>query len=157
AVVYSQKYAGKVIARISNFGPDDIEDAAVELKLNDLPAERRALNLSSGGTQNIEFTGFNVPDGSNRGTIEITGHNFMLANESFFTIKREEQTRVLAIDTAVRGRSESFFLQQSLTAGENSQYALTTKTVGNANPAEIDSYRAVIVNDASSINEGLAS
>src|SRR5262245_47827845 len=64
AVVYGQKYAGKVIARISNFGPDDIEDAAVELKLNDLPAERRALNLSAGGTHNVEFTGFNVPEGS---------------------------------------------------------------------------------------------
>jgi hypothetical protein len=63
---------------------------------------------------------------------------------------------VLAIDTASRGRSESFFLQQSLAAGENNQYALAVKTAGSVSPTELDSNRVVIVNDAA-ISEGLAS
>src|SRR5262249_37065212 len=126
-VVYAQKYAGKVVARVSNFSEDDA-DAAIELKLNDLPAERRPLKVGAGGTQNVEFTGFNVPEGSNRATVEITGDHFPLDNKFFFTIKREDQTRVLVIETAGRGRSESFFLQQSLAAGENNQHALTLKS-----------------------------
>jgi hypothetical protein len=156
-VVYAQKYAGKVVARISNFGAEDVDNAAVEFKLNDLPVERRPLKLTAGATQNVEFTGFNVPEGSNRAMVEITGDSFPLDNRFFFTIRRDNQTRVLAIDTAVRGRSESFFLQQSLAAGENNQHALTMKTVGTANPSELDSYRVVILNDASGMNEGLAS
>ncbi|HJZ67729.1 MAG TPA: BatA domain-containing protein, partial [Blastocatellia bacterium] len=155
-VVYVQKYAGKVVARVSNFSADDV-DAAIELKLNDLPAERRPLKLGAGGTQNVEFTGFNVPEGSNRATVEITGDNFPLDNKFFFTIRRENQTRVLAIETPPRGRSESFFLQQSLAAGENNQHALTVKTPGSTSPTEIDSYRVAIVNDASGMNAGLAS
>ncbi|HSB11299.1 MAG TPA: BatA domain-containing protein [Blastocatellia bacterium] len=155
-VVYAQKYAGKVVARVSNFGSDNLDNAAIELKLNDLPAERRALTMDAGASQNVEFTGFNVPDGSNRATVEISSDNFTLDNKFFFTIRRDNQTRVLAIETASRGRSESFFLQQSLAAGENNQYALTAKTAGSVNPAELDSYRVVIVND-SALNEGLAS
>ncbi|PYT09481.1 MAG: hypothetical protein DMF60_02520 [Acidobacteria bacterium] len=155
-VVYAQKYAGKIVARFSNFGLEDVDTAAVEFKLNDLPVERKPLKLTAGATHNVEFTGFNVPDGSNRATVEITGDSFTLDNKFFFAIRRDNQTRVLAIDTAGRGRSESFFLQQSLAAGENNQHALTAKTAGSVNPSELDPYRVVIVNDALGITEGLA-
>ncbi|MFY9571290.1 MAG: BatA domain-containing protein [Blastocatellia bacterium] len=155
-VVYAQKYEGKVVARVSNFSADDAAAAAIELKLNDLPVERKPLNLTAGATQNVEFTGFNIPEGSNRATVEVGGDSFALDNKFFFTIRRDNQTRVLGIDTASRGRSESFFLQQSLAAGENNQYAMTMKTAGSVNPSELDPYRVVIVNDAA-INEGLAS
>lgn len=153
-VVYAQKYAGKVVARVSNFGIEDV-DFGIEFKLNDLPVERKPLRLGAGGAQNVEFTGFNVPEGSNRATVEITGDNFALDNKYSFTIKRENQSRVLAMDTATRGRSESFFLQQALAAGENNQYALTVKSAGSVNPSEFDTSRVVIVNDAA-ISEGLA-
>jgi len=156
AVVYAQKYAGKVVARVSNFGAEDLDNAAIELKLNDLPVERRPLKLAAGETQNVEFSGFNVPEGSNRATVEINGDSFPLDNKYFFTIRRDNQTRVLAIDTAVRGRSESFFLEQSLAAGENNKHALTVKTAGSINPTELDPYRVVIVNDASGMSQGLA-
>ncbi len=155
-VVYTQKYAGKAVARVSNFGTDDVDTAAIELKLNDLPVERKPLKLNAGGIQNVEFTGFNVPEGSNRATVDITGDNFTLDNRFFLAIRREDQTRVLAIETAARGRSESFFLQQSLAAGENNQHALTLKTAGSVNPTELDPYRVVILNDAAGISQGLA-
>jgi hypothetical protein len=156
-VVYAQKYAGKAVTRVSNFGSEDSDTAAIEFKLNDLPVERKPLKLTAGETQNVEFTGFNVPEGSNRATVEITGDSFALDNRFFFAIRRDNQTRVLAIETAARGRSESFFLQQSLAAGENNQHALTVKTAGSVNPTELDPYRVVIVNDASGVTEGLAS
>lgn len=155
-VIYAQKYDGKAIARVSNFGSDEVE-TAIEFKINDMPAERKPLKLSPGGTQNVEFTGFNVPEGSNRATVEISGDNFALDNKFFFTIRRENQTRVLGIETAARGRSESFFLQQSMAAGENNQHALTLKTAGSVNPTELDPYRVIILNDASGISDGLAS
>ena len=152
AIIYAQKYAGKVVARISSFGMDDA-DTTVEFKLNELPVERRPLKLGAGGTQNVEFTGFNVPEGSNRATVEVSGDNFALDNKYFFTIKRENQSRVLAIDTATRGRSESFFIGQALAAGENNQYELTVKSAGTASPSELDTSRVVIVNDAA-VSEG---
>jgi hypothetical protein len=155
-VVYQQKYAGKLIARVANFGAEPVSNATVDFKLNDLTVERRQMKLDANEQGVVEFSGFNVPDGANRASIEITGDAFTLDDKSFFTIRREDQSKVLVIDTATRGRSESFFLQQSLAAGENNQYALTTKTAGTTSPAELEAYRVIIVNDAGGISEGLA-
>ena len=154
-VVYAQKYSGKVITRVGNLSPESIDDGAIELKLNDLTVERRPLKLDAGASQTLEFTGFNVPEGSNRATIEVTGDSFPLDNKYFFTIRRENQTRLLVIETAARGRSESFFIQQSLMAGENSQHGLTVRTPGAVDPSDLETYRVVIVNDASGISEEL--
>ena len=154
-VVYAQKYSGKVSARLSNFGPDEVSGAVVDLKLNDLAVERRESALDSAGTRAVDFTGFNVPEGANRATVEITGDDFPLDNKFYFMIRREDQTKVLAIETPARGRSETFFIQQSLAAGENNQHALTVKTPGTVNPAELDQYRAIIVNDVTGISEQL--
>lgn len=155
-VVYAQKYSGKVVARVGNFSTEPVDDGTIELKLNDLSVERRPLRLDPGASQSIEFTGFNVPDGANRATIEVTGDGFPLDNKFFFTIRRDNQTRVLVIDTPARGRSESFFIQQSLMAGENHQHGLTVKTPGSVDPSSLESYRVVIVNDAAGINETLS-
>ena len=155
-VVYQQKYAGKLVARVNNFGGSDVSDATVDFKLNDLTVERRQVKLDAGASQTVEFTDFNVPEGANRASVEITGDSFTLDNRFLFTMKRENQTRVLVIDTAARGRSESFYLQQSLAAGENNRHALTVKSVGSVNPSELDSYRVVIINDAAGINDVLA-
>ncbi|HET9532634.1 MAG TPA: BatA domain-containing protein [Blastocatellia bacterium] len=155
-LVFTQKYAGKVVAQIANHGPDPIEDAAIDLKLNDLVVERRQVKLAPFGSQLIEFSGFNVPEGSNRATIELTSDPFAIDNKYHFIIRRDDQTRTLAIETASRGRSQSFFIQHALAAGENSQYSLAVKTPGTVNPAEVDSYRAIIINDSSDISDVLA-
>jgi VWA domain-containing protein/aerotolerance regulator-like protein len=155
-VVYAQKYSSKLIARATSFGSQPPADGVVELKLNDLAVERRPLKLEAGGSEQVEFTGFNVPEGSNRATIEVSGDNFVIDNKHAFTIKREDQTRVLVIESAVRGRSESFFVQQALAAGENNRHQLTIKTAGAVSPADVDSYRVVIVNDPGSIGQSLA-
>lgn len=156
-VVYQQKYAGKLIARVANFGAEPIDNATVDFKLNDFTVERRQLNLAANEQGVVEFSGFNVPDGANRAAVEISGDAFTLDDKSYFTIRREAQGKVLVIDTATRGRSESFFLQQSLAAGENNPYALTAKTAGTTSPAELEGYRVVIVNDAGGLSPALTS
>ena len=155
-VIYAQKYASKVTARINNFGAEAMPGATVEFKLNDLTVERRQLSLEAGASQAVEFTGFNVPEGSNGATVQVSGDGFPLDNKFFFTINRENQTKVLVLETAARGRSESFFLQQSLVAGENNQHALTVKTAGAINPSELEQYRVVIINDAAGVSDTLA-
>jgi Mg-chelatase subunit ChlD len=154
-VIYSQKYSAKLAARVSNFSTA-AASTVVDLKLNDLTVERREVKLDPGSSQMVEFTGFNVLEGVNRATVEITGDDFTLDNRRFFTIKREDQARVLAVETATRGRSESFFLQQALVAGETSQHAIALKSAGAVSPAEIDSFRTVVINDVSGISDQLA-
>jgi Mg-chelatase subunit ChlD len=152
-VVYAQKYPGRISARVSNFGAGPVE-AAVDFKLNDITVERRELSLEGGGSETIEFAGFNVPDGLNRATVELSGDGFALDNKSFFTVRRTDQVRVLVIGTATRGRSESFFVEQALAAGENNKHALTVSSAGLVNPTELNPYTAIVINDASGISDG---
>lgn len=154
-VVYAQKYTGKITALINNFSNEYADNIAVDFKLNDLVVERREVSVDGLSSKSIEFTGFNVPEGSNRGSIEIASDKFAFDNRNFFIIRRENQTKILAIETAAKGRSESLFLQQALLAGENNRYLLTLKTAGSVSPQELSEYRAIIINDAS-IGEPLA-
>jgi hypothetical protein len=153
-VVYAQKYTGKLTALINNFSNEIADNVAVDFKLNDLIVERREISIDGLSSQSIEFTNFNVPEGSNRASVEIANDQFAFDNRNFFVIRRESQTKVLAIETATRGRSESLFLQQALLAGENNRYALTLKSAGTVSPHELSEYRAIIINDAS-ISEAL--
>jgi hypothetical protein len=153
--VYAQKYTGKLTALISNFTNEIADNVAVDFKLNDLVVERREISIDGLSSQSIEFTNFNVPEGSNRASVEIANDQFAFDNRNFFVIRRENQTKILAIETASRGRSESLYLQQALLAGENNRYALTLKSAGSVSPNELNEYRAVIINDAS-ISQALA-
>jgi hypothetical protein len=154
-VVYAQKYSGKLTATVSNFS-NEIFDGTVDFKLNDLAVERRELSLDGGASKVIEFTGFNVPEGSNRATLEITTDKFPFDNKNSFVIRRENQTKILALETASRGRSESLYLQQALLAGENNRFELSLKTAGSVNPNELGEYRALIINDVESLSDQLA-
>ncbi|MBI3653018.1 MAG: VWA domain-containing protein [Acidobacteria bacterium] len=147
-VVYTQKYTGKLTAQINNFSTEIAEHLAVDFKLNDLVVERREISLDGLASESIEFTGFNVPEGNNRASIEIANDAFAFDNRNYFVIRRENQTKVLAIETASRGRSESLYLQQALLAGENNRYALTVKSAGTVSPNELNEYRVIIINDA---------
>src|SRR5262249_30790271 len=153
-VVFAQKYSGKLTAQVNNSSSRDV-DVPIELKLNDLTLERRQIKLAAGGSAAVEFGGFNVQAGSNRATVEISGDDFALDNRYFFSIRRDDQQKVLVIETPGRGRSESFFLQQALAAGENAQHSLTVKTPGTVNPSEVESYQIVVVNDAN-VGDALA-
>jgi hypothetical protein len=156
SLVYALKYPGKITTTLNNFSADSGSETTVDFKLNDLVVERRAVDIDPADSASIDFSGFNVTEGPNRATIEITGDNFPVDNKYFFTINRRNQTRALAIETASRGRSETFFVSHALNAGESGQYALAVKSSGSANPAEIDTYERIILNDPDRISDALA-
>jgi hypothetical protein len=147
-LIYQAKYTDKLTARITNFSEEAKEGVRVEFNLNDHVIERRELKIAARDTATVEFTGFNLNEGVNRCVIQIEGDSFPLDNRFYFTLRRVEQLKALAIETAVRGRSESFYLRNALTTGENLPFALTVKSTGSVNPGEVNEYKVVLLNDA---------
>ena len=154
-LIYQPKYTDKLSARITNFSDEAKAGVRVELNLNDHLVEKRELNIAARDTATVDFTGFNLNEGVNRGVIQIEGDSFPVDNRFFFTLRRAEQLKALTIETATRGRSESFYLRNALTTGENLPFALTVKTAGATNPGELPEYKVVLLNDAA-INQALA-
>jgi hypothetical protein len=155
ALIYQAKYTDKLTARIANFSDEAKEAVRVELSLNDHVIEKRELKIAAHDTATVEFTGFNLNEGANRCVIQIEGDQFPVDNKFYFTLRRAEQLKALAIETATRGRSESFYLRNALTTGENLPFALTVKTAGSVNPGELPEYKVILLNDAA-LNPALA-
>lgn len=154
-LIYQAKYADKLTARVANFSDEEKTGVRVEFQLNDHTVEKREIKIAARDTATVEFTGFNLNEGVNRGVILIEGDNFPFDNRFNFTLRRAEQMKALVIETATRGRGESFYLRNALTTGENLPFNLEIKSAGSVNPADIGAYRVIIVNDAA-VNQALA-
>src|SRR5262245_40125073 len=149
------KYPNKLTARVANFSDDEKSGVRVELQLNDHTVAPLEIKIAPRDATTVEFTGFNLNEGVNRGVIVIDGDNFTFDNRYNFTLRRAEQMKALAIATATRGRGESFYLRNALTTGENLPFNLEVKSAGTVNPADLGAYRVIILNDAP-VNQALA-
>ncbi|MBS1807805.1 MAG: BatA domain-containing protein [Acidobacteria bacterium] len=155
-VIYQQKYADKLAARIANFSDEAQDNVQVEFQLNDHTVEKRQVKIAARETAVVEFTDFNLNEGVNRGQIEISDTTFPVDNRFYFTLHREAQSQALIVESANRGRSESLFLRNALTTGENLPFALTVKTPASVNPGDLPGYKVIILNDVDSLNPSLA-
>ena len=155
-VVYQQKYTDRMTAKITNFGLEDRKGVRIEFKINDAIVEKREFDVLSGESKTLEFTDFNVNEGVNRCQLDLTDDKFTLDNRFAFVIRRAPQVKVLIIDSATRGQSESFYLRNALTTGENLPFALTIKSSGSVNPSELSEYRVVILNDTGDVTSPLS-
>jgi len=156
ALIYQPKYSDKLTARIANYGDEARESVRVEFLLNDRAVEKRDVKIAAHDAATVEFTGFNLNEGVNQGVIQVEGDNFPFDNKFHFTLRRAEQLKALLLETAVRGRSESFYIRNALTTGENLPFSLEVKSAGSVNPNEVSQYRVVILNDAA-VSPALAS
>jgi hypothetical protein len=155
-LIYQAKYEKKLTARVANFSDEEKTGVRVEFQLNDHPEGVREIKIAPRQATTVEFTGFNLNEGVNRGVIVIDGDNFPFDNRFNFTLRRAAQMKALAIETATRGRSESFYLRNAMTTGDNLPFNLEIKTAGSVNPADLGAYRVIILNDAP-VNQALAS
>jgi hypothetical protein len=146
--IYQAKYSDKLTARIANYSDEVKTGVRVEFLLNDHTVEKREIKIEPRDATTVEFTDFNLNEGVNRGIIQVEGDNFLFDNKFYFTMRRAQQMRALAIETPGRGRSESFYLRSAMTTGENLPFALEIKSPGTVAPNDISQYRVVIVNDA---------
>lgn len=155
-VIYQQKYADKLAARIANFSDTARENVQVEFQLNDHTVEKRQVKIAPRDSALVEFTDFNLNEGVNRASIEISDESFPFDNRFYFTLHRETQGQALIVESAARGRNESLYLRNALTTGENLPFAITTKTPASVNPTELSNYKVVILNDVEGVNPALA-
>ncbi len=154
-VVYGQKYADKLAVHVSNFGDEAHERLALDFQINDQTVEKRELSLAPRDAKVFEFTGFNLTEGPNRCVIRLRADDFAPDNEFYFTLRRVAPARALIIDSAVRGRGDSFYLQSALTTGENLPFTFTVKSAGAIDPADVANHALIILNDAGTLTGAL--
>lgn len=148
SIIYQPKYSEKLTVRIANFGTEEKTGIQAEFLLNERTVEKREIRIAARDFTTVEFTGFNLNEGINQCAIQLAGDDVAIDNRFVFTLRRATQAKALAIETATRGRSESFYLRNALTTGENIPFDLEVKTAGSVNPSEVSSYQVIVINDA---------
>jgi hypothetical protein len=155
-LVFGQKYLENLAVHISNFSDAPRDHLLVNFQINDQTVEKRDITLNARDARVVEFTGFNLTEGANRCAIEVAGGDFAPDNWFYFTIRREVPGKALIIESASRGRSESFYLQSALGMNQELPYTFTLKTAGAVDPGTISEYALVILNDAGSLSPALS-
>lgn len=147
-VVYTSKYDGKLLTKLTNFG-NQSQSVRVRFQLNGRLVEEKAIGLDRWASQPVEFAGFNLLDGSNRATMEVEDDPLPLDNRFFFTIEKTERQAVLGLESAP---GESFYLQQALAVSQHNPYALTLKPAGRMALSDLEKARVVILNDVTRLD-----
>lgn len=155
-VVFGQKYSDNLAVHISNFSDTPRDQIQVDFQINDQTVEKRSISLNSRDSRVVEFTGFNLNDGANRCTIDISDNDFTPDNRFYFTLHRETPGKALIVESASRGRSDSLHLQSALTTNDDLPFTFNLKSTGSVDPATIPEQKLVILNDAGSLNSALA-
>ncbi|HEX6283784.1 MAG TPA: VWA domain-containing protein, partial [Pyrinomonadaceae bacterium] len=155
-VVFGQKYLDNLAVHISNFSDTPRDHVQVDFQINEQTVEKRDISLNSRDSRVIEFTGFNLNDGANRCTIDISSGDFTADNRFYFTLRRQTPAKALIVESATRGRSDSLHLQSALTTNDDLPFTFNLKSTGAVDPASIPEHALVILNDPGPINSALA-
>jgi hypothetical protein len=155
-LIFGQKYLENLAVQVSNFSDTPRDRLAIEFQINDQTVEKREVSLSARDVKVIEFTGFNLAEGANRCSIEIAAGDFAPDNKFYFTIRREVPAKALIIESAARGRSESFYLQSALALNDALPFSFTVKSAGAVDPSGIAENSLVILNDSGPLSGALS-
>jgi hypothetical protein len=155
-VVFGQKYLDNLVVHINHFSDTPRDHVQVDFQINEQTVEKRDISLNSRDSRVVEFTGFNLNEGANRCTIDVVTNDFAPDNRFYFTLRRETPAKALIVESASRGRSDSLHLQSALTTNDDLPFNFTLKSTGSVDPAGINEYALVVLNDAGPFNSALA-
>ncbi len=155
-VVFGQKYLDSLVVHVNNFSDTPRDHVQVDFQINEQTVEKRDISLDSRDSRVVEFSGFNLNEGANRCTIDVVAGDFAPDNRFYFTLRRETPAKALIVESASRGRSDSLYLQSALTTNDDLPFNFTLKSTGSVDPAGINEYALVVLNDAGPLNSALA-
>jgi uncharacterized membrane protein len=155
-LVFGQKYLENLSVQVSNFSDTPRERLAIDFQINDQTVEKREVSLNSRETKVSEFTGFNLTEGANRCVIEVGSSDFAPDNKFYFTIRREAPGKALIVESASRGRSDSFYLQSALGLNDALPFNFVLKSAGAVDPSGIPENSLVILNDSGPLSGALS-
>src|ERR1051325_10653957 len=155
-VVFGQKYLDNLVVHVSNFSDTPRDHIQVDFQINDQTIDKRDISLNSRDSRVVEFTGFNLNEGTNRCTIDLVSSDFAPDNRFYFTLRRETPAKALIVENASRGRSDSLHLRSALTTDDDLPFTFAVKSAGSVDPASIPDYALVVLNDSGPISPALA-
>jgi hypothetical protein len=128
----------------------------VSLVMNGHTIASQSVNVPANGRAQVEFTGFDVPYGANRGQVKIEPSDDLPEDDSYaFSIERSDPRRVLFLYAANRSR-ESFYYKSALESSSETGLALEAQPVEQSGDRDYSKFAFVVVGDVGELNSRVA-
>lgn len=135
-------------ARIVNTGTQPMADTDLVLEVDGQERERRIVSLAPGESHDARFRIVLAQDELLRARIHV-GADDLAADDSFhLLVSGPGAIAVLLLEDRGTRSGKTLHLRQALQQGDAPGFRLTTRSVSQARPADLDDADVVIVNDA---------
>ncbi|HWP85555.1 MAG TPA: BatA and WFA domain-containing protein, partial [Terriglobia bacterium] len=153
--IYRQRYPERLLVQLRGYGTEETTKEVL-FTLTDKLIQRKSVTIPAGGIATVEFEGFDVPQGSNRGLIRIAPADALPADDSYqFTLERREPYRLLFLHPGGE-TAELYYVRNALGAESNSPWVLDARTPAEALSFPMSSYAAVILSNVDRLPPELA-
>jgi uncharacterized membrane protein len=136
--------AGSVVAQVRN-QENRPTTRRVTLAVQDRPQETRSVDLPSLGMATVRFAAIPVPPRAVPATVQLDPDALPVDNALHFTLSRDQSLPILVLSRAASNRS--IFLRRALEIGNEPPFEITVQTPEAMNPATLDRYAVVILNN----------
>jgi Aerotolerance regulator N-terminal/von Willebrand factor type A domain len=154
--IYRSRYPERLLVQIRGYGTMEASKEVL-FSLTDKVIQRKQVTIPASGTATVEFEGFDVPQGSNRGLVRITPADALPADDSYqFTLQRRDPYRLLFLRESGED-AELYYLRNALGAESDSPWVLDARTPTEAVSLPMSNYAAVFLSNIGQLPNELVS
>jgi hypothetical protein len=137
-----------ITARLVNRSAEPKASHAVTLELNGRVVETKQVKLTPNGAATVEFAAAPLPAGTTRGVVRSADDGLARDNAFFFAISRGQALSVLVVDGREGGAPRSLYVERALGIGDQPNFRVTTKRLGNVSASDLNGRSLILLNDS---------
>jgi hypothetical protein len=128
----------------------------VSLLLNNKTLASKPVTIPANGRAQVEFLGFDVPYGANRGEIHMEPHDALAQDDAYpFSVERADPRRVLFLYAGGRNR-EGFFYKAAMESSTSAGLLVDLAPLEQAANLDLNKFVFVVLSDPGDLETGLA-
>jgi len=128
----------------------------VSLVLNNRTLATKSISVPANGRAQVEFLGFDLPYGLNRGEVRIEPHDSLPQDDSYlFSVERADPRRVLFLYAGGRNR-EGFFYKAALESSANVGLLVDQSPLEQAPNLDLTKFAYVVLSDPGELESAVA-
>jgi hypothetical protein len=128
----------------------------VALVLNNRTVATKSLAIPANGRAQVEFLGFDVPYGENRGEIRIEPHDSLPQDDTYlFSVERADPRRVLFLYAGGRSR-EGFFYKAAMESSSSAGLLVDQAPLEQASNIDLTKFVFVVLSDPGELESDVA-
>ena len=160
-VVLKEQKAGRLVARVRNFGAEPVENLPVRLFIDGNAVDTVELDIEPDDLADAVFSVEFQDEATHTGWVELAEDRLLVDNKRYFTLQSLQSIKVHAVRERSRSISryqtdETFFFKKALASGSDAVPIDFTESFSVPNAATLERLDVLILADVAELSSGEA-